>query len=173
MHNFDLLNSILIGGILLLASMGLFLYFSNYSQTTVSYELTQKNITEVGEVLDHDFNKLGYRVTTSPKIVSIDSSQICFLADLNNDGTVDSVSYFHRYTQKDTNLVRRVSFGAQKEWEMGVKKFYIAGLDSINDTTYNVSLIRSLFIKMYLNSSTVSGEKVGSFWEKRFILRNL
>lgn len=172
MHNFDLLNSILIGGIVLLASMGLFLYFSNYSQTTVSYELTQKNITEVGEVLDHDFNKLGYRVTTTPKIVSIDSTQICFLSDLNNDGTVDSVKYFQRY-DSDTNVVRRVSFGAQKEWQMGVKKFHIAGLDSLSNTTYNVSAIRSLYVKLYLTSSTISGEKVGSFWEKRFILRNL
>jgi len=173
MHNFDLLNSILIGGVVLLASMGLFLYFSNYSQTTVSHELTQKNITEVGEVLDHDFNKLGYRVATSPKIVSIDSTEICFLSDLNNDGTVDSVNYFHRYSETDTNIVRRVSFGVQKEWEMGIQKFYVAGLDSINNITYDVSHIRSLFVKLYLNSKTISGEKVGSFWEKRFILRNL
>lgn len=173
MQNFDLLNSILIGGVVLLASMGLFLYFSNYQQTTVSYELTQKNLTEVGEVLDHDFNKLGYRVSTSPKIVSIDSSQICFLSDLNNDGTVDSVKYFQRYSDSDTNVVRRVSFGTQKEWEMGIKKFYVAGLDSINDTTYTIQNIRSLFVKLYLSSKTASGEKVGSFWEKRFILRNL
>lgn len=173
MHNLDLLNSILIGGVVLLASMGLFLYFSNYSQTTVSYELTQKNITEVGEVLDHDINKLGYRVTGSPKIVSIDSTHITFLSDLNNDGTVDSVKYFQRYTAEDTNVVRRVSFGAQKEWQMGIKKFYVAGLDSINNITYDKDDIRSLFVKLYLTSSSVSGEKVGSFWEKRFILRNL
>jgi hypothetical protein len=45
------------------------------------------------EIVENDFYKIGYRVTTGQKIMAAESLMVSFAADLNNSGTPATVTY--------------------------------------------------------------------------------
>lgn len=181
MHSLDLTGSFIIGGIVLLGLLGLYMLVSNESHKTVSNEFAQGTLTELGQSIDYDFEKLGYRVSSTTKITSIDSISITFLSDINNDGVIDSIKYCNPVVGSDTlfsTMERKATYPANsKPWKLKVKKFFIAGLDSNGDTTYTYSQIKSILVQILLDNKSVnSGDKtqdVGAYWEKRYFPRNL
>lgn len=156
--------------------MIIFLRFNDTAQEMVLNEIAQTSLSDLSEVVDYDFNKIGYRVSAGAKITSIDTSAISFLADLNNDGTVDSVSYYTGIYSNALNLVRRTSTTAVKEWRIRIDRFYIEGYDSLNNLTYIPSYIKSIQVEIISNAdefTTDSTSTLGAFWERRYFPKNL
>jgi len=60
-HLLDIAGSYIVGGIILLAVVGLTLHFSSLSQDVKMAEITHRSLTDLGEIIEHDFNRLGYR----------------------------------------------------------------------------------------------------------------
>lgn len=176
MGSLDLTGSFIVGGIILFTLTAVFIRFTSSSQSAIINEFTQSSLTNVSEVIDYDFNKLGYRVGSSSKITSIDTASISFLADLDNNGSIDSISYFTRSVGGYLKLVRRNSSLTPPEWEVTIDDFDVAGYDSTGIATFTIPNIKSLKIGLLLNNeifTTDSTEIIGAYWEKRYYPKNL
>jgi len=174
--NIGLSGSFIIGGIVLMTLIVIFLRFNDTTQEMVLNEIAQSSLSDLSNVIDYDFNKIGYRVSSATKITSIDTNAITFLADLNNDGTVDSVSYYTGDFNNALNLVRRTTATSVQEWRIRIDRFYVEGYDSLNNLTYNTSNIRSLQVEIISNAdefTTDTPSTLGAFWERRYFPKNL
>lgn len=169
----DLVGSYMIGGLVLVGLIGLIFYFSSASQQAQLNQVAQKSIAEVGSVIEYDFNKLGYRVETGNKISGLSDSTISFRSDLNNDGTVDSVSYKLVTVSGKKFLRRYVSNQAISTWDMSCQNLFIALRDSAGSTTNILSKIRSIEFSLRLEQNNSTNLYAGSFWKRQFFPRNL
>ena len=171
----DLLSSYLIGGIIVLGLAGLMITFNNKSQETKASEIAQSTSEIMGDVIEHDFNKLGYGVTGS-KIVSITDSSITFLADIDNDQNVDTVSYSTIKQNNKLFLSRKfVKNNQTKLWSVLVQSFAVAGIDSTGSSTYTPSSIKGIDVKVLLTKESFSNSKytLGAYWHRKFYPSNL
>ncbi len=55
--------------------------------------VTQRDAVESSQILEYDFYKVGYRIS-GEKIAIADSTTIKYYADVNDDGTADTISYY-------------------------------------------------------------------------------
>ncbi len=171
----DIIGSYLIGGIVALGLVVLMLTFNKKSQETKLSEISQYTTEQIGDILGHDFNKIGYGVGGS-KIVSITDSSISFLADLQNNQTVDSISYSEVKQNNKLYLLRKVIEGNQtKQWNIPVKSFDIAGIDTSGNTTYTISNIKGIEVKLLVTKESYSNSNysIGAFWQRIFYPPNL
>ncbi len=144
----DIIGSFLVGGVLLL--MGLQLNASA-NEVTLVYNgnaILQQNLTALVDILETDFRKIGYCkdwtkiADPSLSIRIADSNRIRFLTDINNDGTVDSITYYLGPTSElastpnpnDRYLYRVVNNGAPFPMNLGVTQFSFLYFDALNDT---------------------------------------
>jgi hypothetical protein len=97
---FDLIGSIVIGGILLITLINI-----NDRATRNTYGFTgelvvQENLVTSVEVLEYDFRKIGYCEdpfaipNTKRAILYADSTDITYLTDVNFDGIPDTMRYY-------------------------------------------------------------------------------
>lgn len=95
----DIIGSMLISGLLLLTALRMdeqATRNSYYSKTNLT---VQQNMTSLVQNLEYDFRKMGYcanpNVQPDPYmyVVEGDSDHICFVADLDDHGVLDTVRY--------------------------------------------------------------------------------
>jgi hypothetical protein len=99
----DIIGSMLIGGLLLLAALGM---NNSASKNTfkVEEDLTvQENLTSLIQNLEYDFRRIGYRSGGYPPptdscIVYGRSDSIAFLSDVDDDGRLDTVIWYFEKT---------------------------------------------------------------------------
>ena len=171
----DIIGSYLIGGIVVLGLVGVMLVFNGKNQETKLSEIAQYTSQQIGDVIEHDFNKLGYGVPGN-KIVSISDSSITFLADLHNNQTIDSVTYSTLKQNNNYYLSRKVVEGAKtKQWNTQIKNFSIAGIDSTGNATYTISNIKGINIKLLITKEGYANSRygIGAFWQRKFYPPNL
>jgi hypothetical protein len=90
----EITASTIVGGMLLLLILRMNASLLE-SATTLSFEKTvQSNITSLIEDMQYDFRRIGYKVSTKPVVTVADSNRISFLADIDNDDNIDTVSYY-------------------------------------------------------------------------------
>lgn len=169
----DLLGSYLIGGFVLVGVIGLVLFVSTRSQDTKLEEIAQVSITEVGKVIEYDFNKVGYRVESGSKVVSLNDSTFSFAADLDNNGSVDTVTYSVKKAAVGKTLRRYASNITHKTWDMPVNNANINGLDSLGVKTLTASRVKGIEVSIHLQPLAASGDMPGSYWKRKFFPRNL
>lgn len=88
----DITIASIIGGILLLMILTVNANLTDAAaQSSMDYQ-AQMSAVNVGQLFEYDFYKIGYHAT-SPKITYADTAAITFKADLQNNGTVNTVSY--------------------------------------------------------------------------------
>lgn len=90
----DYISSMIAGGSVFLMMLT---YYLNVSATAISHlfsTTTQEDMTSITEILEHDFRKAGYGVSDSVAFPVIDSSRISIRGDLDNNGTIDTVTYW-------------------------------------------------------------------------------
>ena len=171
----DTMGSYVIGGIVLLSLVSFILYFNSNSQETKLSQISQVSIIEVGKIIQNDFNKLGYRVTSGSKIQAISSDSISFNGDIDNDGIVDNITY-STYTQNQTLYLKRSTTGSVTgQWSMPVKSFAIQGYDSTGSPTTQISNIKSVSFTLVTSEKTYNGSQtqVGASWVRVFYPKNL
>jgi hypothetical protein len=165
----DLLGSYLIGGLILLGLTGFVISLTSQSQEKRITEINQKSLSNIGEIISFDMNRLGYRVSSGSKITKLTNSSLSFLADLDNNGTVDTIEYY-MITPKD--FVRRVGVPQNSSWHQEVHSFNIKGFDSTGTETYTINKVKSVLIEMSLSDNAFT-EEIRSVWSRRFYPRNL
>ncbi|NCS88887.1 MAG: hypothetical protein GW789_09125 [Ignavibacteria bacterium] len=173
-HLLDIAGSYIVGGIILLAVVGLTLHFSSLSQDVKMAEITHRSLTDLGEIIEHDFNRLGYRVENGNKITSINANAISFLSDIDNNGTIDTISYSEITNQNEKFLRRRVANQTSSEWQMQVSDLLIEGFDSNGASTYTISQIKSVAVTVMLeNEKAEDANLAGKIWKRQFFPKNL
>lgn len=175
MGTINLSGSFIVGGIVLLALLYIHFRMENFNRSQIINEFTESSMTSMADVLDYDFNKIGYRVSTNPKISTINNSSISFLADLDNNGSADSVKYFTRVTGGKQYLVRRTTISAVKESQVVINNFLLQGYDSLNNSTFTISNIKSIDVQVVIDNNSFrsdSTENFGSFYKRRYFIHN-
>jgi len=176
MHNLDLIGSLVIGGLLLLALVGFSAYYTTSAHSNNVSQIEQRNLTEFGRVLEYDFNKIGYRVPFGAPIVAMDSTLIRFRADLDNDGVVDSVSWVRSGTRPDLVLTRHTSLAPRANFRIRVKDFALMGYTPGGAATLSPSLVDAIEVKILLEKTvrlTENFDLAGGYWIRRLYPKNL
>ncbi len=171
----DIAGSYIIGGIVLVSLVSLTFYFNGKAQETKLEEVTQRSLIGVGTIIENDFEKMGYRVEDDV-ILNCDSSSIKFLADLDNNGKIDTVEYSVIKQNSQFLLKRYVAeLNSNTSWTFPVKSLSIIGLDAAGTSTNNINDIQSVELKIETAENTIddSQYKVGSYWERHFYPKNL
>jgi len=176
MTSIDLVGSLIIGGLVLLLILSFTFYFMNASRSAVIAEAQKTTAAELGRVIEHDFSKMGYRVTTGQKISSLSDNSITFRADLNNDSSVDSIRYFVQGSGNSKKLVRHVNDGSVKKYSLDIRDFSVAAFDSIGNSTTNPQNVNQLQVQMRFSKEfqyTDRVDSLGAYWIRRFVPKNL
>lgn len=171
----DLLSSFLIGGIILLALLGLNMQFTSKYQELKLAEITQSVSSNIGQILEHDFKKIGYGNQVDTSIVSISNNSITFKGDIDNNGTVEVISYSVISNDEKKFIKRTINYNENKSWIQPIHKFQIFGLSKNMDTTFNINNISSLLVNVeyartdyYLDTLSI-----GVQWRRMFYPKNL
>jgi hypothetical protein len=178
--NLGLVTSTVIGGMLLLGILTLNIRMSQESDYTTMNQITKMNVNAVANFVEYDFRKVGYNAP-DPKIEYADSTKFTFNADLDDDGSVDQVTWEYKAgtgvsstNNPDDRLLVRIKNGQQTDITRGVTDFDITYYDDQNQTTTNPPDV--IFIEVFIevqSPSQIDGEYITTSWEKRFAPWNL
>ncbi|OLD79293.1 MAG: hypothetical protein AUI33_02805 [Ignavibacteria bacterium 13_1_40CM_2_61_4] len=190
---YDLLCSIVIGGILLLMLVGFNGTITEQAGAQTVRMMAQSSLTTIGDLVDYEFRKMGYQVPkgTDSAIVFADTSKITFKADIDNDGTVDILTYQldsspSRNANTKTHYLYRIKNGQTELINLGLTQFRITYYDSSGKqlTSYPIqrpSHIKSIKIAMNAESLVPYIERSesylkaspGAYWEQTIKPRNV
>jgi hypothetical protein len=96
----DIVSSMLIGGLLLVVAIRMDEQATKNTYDSEASLTVQQNLTSLIENIEYDFRKIGYcknpNLTTDPAMYILygDSDSISFIADLNNVGKLDTVTWY-------------------------------------------------------------------------------
>lgn len=184
MNNFlDIIGSSIIGGIILLIILS---YNSNVNDASLSQTTTnivQGNLNSIASELDYSFKKIGFGVSDSVKIITADTSRITFLSDYDNNGTVDTVTYYlssldalvNTPNPRDRLLYRVINTQAPNTSSLGVTKFRLFYYDKHGTVTTNLAQIRSFKVELFCESTFPLSNNYYpiAYWNKIINPRNL
>ncbi len=189
----DILGSIIIGGLVLLILFRVNTSATSNLYTNTSEANVQSAMISVGSVLEEDFRKIGYckdwtKIPDPTKaILFADTSSIKFLTDLNNDGNVDTLSYYlgpasellNTPNPNDRLLYRVTNSDAPKSSNVGITEFKITYFDSFGNILSTPVTPPSQIQKMQIdimveNTEPIDSTYVVAFWRQlRLTARNL
>ncbi len=185
----DIVTATVIGAAIILMIIGLNFYIESSSREIVNANIAQSNITDVTSVIEFDFYKIGYRVSTN-KIGVADSSQLVYYTDFDDNGITDSLNYYLGPTSElpntpnpnDRLLYRVHNSETPKSSNIGIVDFKLVYYDStgtkLNYPALTSQTIRNRIrsIEVYLkieSSSSVEGTYAGVEWKKNIRPKNL
>lgn len=189
----DILGSSIVGGMLLLI---LWRLNDAATQNTVNYGgevIVQQNLVETVAILEYDFRKIGYckdwtKIPDPSKAILLaDSTSIKFLTDFDNNGLLDSLSYFlgsesaltSTPNPRDRMLYRVENANTPGGSNLGVTKFRLTYFDVLgnilNFPITNPNLIATMQIDLKVESPyAYNNEYPTVFWRQiRMTSRNL
>ena len=189
----DILGSIIIGGLVLQILFRVNTSATSNLYTNNSEANVQSAMISVGSVLEEDFRKIGYckdwtKIPDPTKaILFADTSSIKFLTDLNNDGNVDTLSYYlgpasellNTPNPNDRLLYRVANSDAPKSSNVGITEFKITYFDSFGNILSTPVTPPSQIQKMQIdimveNTEPIDSTYVVAFWRQlRLTARNL
>ncbi|MCX6640053.1 MAG: hypothetical protein NTW14_06170 [bacterium] len=156
----DLVGSFIIGGLLLMMILS---FNANVSEMSTQDQLeliVQQNMTELVSEIEFDFRKIGYRVPNPAlAVISADTSGISFRGDIDDDGTVDVLTYQLGTTgeMRGTHnprdrIIRRTVNGQTTTGSLGVTGLRLRYYDLGGTATTNVTLIKTIEYRLSLES---------------------
>jgi len=89
----DLLGASLIGGLVMLLVVNLNAYSQETKYASDADLRLQQNAKTLAEIMNDDLRKIGYNYSGTA-ITEAEQQRITFNGDINNDGSMDQVSYF-------------------------------------------------------------------------------
>lgn len=191
---YDIIISVAIGAIVLSMLIGFNVNIIQEGGSQMMKLIAQTNLTNFEEILEAPLRKIGYRVASPDSgIVFADSNQIKFKGDFDNNGTVDTLTYFLSPTAPTGNantntrmFLRTLNSQPAQKINVGVTRFKLVyfGASGTPFTAYPVprpSQIRSIRLSVNVESTvpySVLTEKYvkfnpGAYWEQTIRPKNL
>jgi hypothetical protein len=191
----DILGSVIIAGMVVLILLAVNINTTASSSAILFTTIEQRKITDVAELIQYDFYKLGYRISDE-KISVADSNEIKFFTDIDNNDVVDSIHYYVGYTSdlsytsnpndkplyRQRNYVDSTNTPIELLTEIPVVDFNLSYYDSIgNSLDYSAltnsavrDLIKSIKIKIKVESDELYDDEYrASEWKKKISPKNL
>lgn len=185
---YDIIGSIIIGGIILLMLLSFNSSVMEGSAVQTFNSIVQSNITSVTDLIEYDLRKAGYRVGSihDSAIVYADSSRILIKGDIDNNGTVERVAYYLDYAGKTGHvnprariLYRQVNGNPAQAINIGITRFRMAYYDA-NDVLIaqnpvtSPSRIRAIRLAVNMESTSPYDKTyAGTTWERTITPKNL
>jgi len=185
----DIVGSFIIAGMVVMILLAVNINNSASSSVILFTTIEQRKVTDVSELIEYDFYKIGYRIPDE-KIAVADSNEIKFYTDINNNDFADSVHYFlgdatdlsSTTNPNDKPLHRRRNDTDSLSTTIPVVDFNLSYYDSIGNTLDYASLtssagrelIKSIKIKITVESDEMYDEQYrASEWKKKISPKNL
>jgi len=178
----DLVGSAIVAGLLLLMLMSV---NSNVSEFTILNGLSataQENLVELTSEVEYDFRKIGFRVSNpSTAIISCDTTSISFRSDINNDQTLDTVSYSLGLPSQmtstpnpnDRKLTRQINSTSTSS-SLGLTLFRLRYFDANGNPTWTASAVKGVEVALQVESPfPVDTTYARAFWRTRIFPKNL
>lgn len=182
MPDIELAGSFIIGGMLLLSILSLNADIMETATINSLGTIAQKNATVVVSILEYDIRKMGYNVPTGTVVITdLSDTTIKFLADVDDDGSVEEISYYlgPKSEPSDTDnpndryLYRSVD-GAALDVALGLISWNLTYYDSDGATTITPADVRTIRISFTVETVISFDETYGSArWEGRFSPKNM
>jgi hypothetical protein len=187
----DILGSTIMGGLLLIIVLRL---NNTATEKTTNYsgELSlQQNLVTIAQIMEYDFRKMGYckNWTKFPDptkaIEEAKVSSIQFFADIDDNGIMDTISYYigglltSTPNPRDRYFYRAVNNQAPVAINLGVTQFFMKYFDAYGDTLQQPltqpDLICSYEINIQVETVFAYEENYSTaFWKQiRLLARNL
>jgi hypothetical protein len=133
----DLIGSVIIAGYVILLSLRLNMNINDNSVATSTNVNLQEAMVDIVQVLESDWKKIGFGLPDPTLAVAYaDSQKIRFRADMDRNGTIDSV-----------------------EWYVGSSMLKITGKGNVRDSLY----VRNLYRKYNNGTATLSAVNITQF----------
>ncbi len=174
-----LMGSIVIGALFMLSVMTFYDDVIEHQNVRMQEMWTQESMASVAEIIDYDFRKIGSGVANaSQAIVSIsDSTDITFLADIDNDAVAETVRYYlsdadqapNTENPNDKILYRIVNGTTTINTSAGVTQFSVKLYDWTGSATTELNDVAIIDIFLEVQSEFQYGD-VGypvARWQKR------
>ncbi len=194
----DIIGSMVIGSLLLLSALAMNERATSNTFQAQSSLSVQQNITSVVENLEWDFRLIGYcnndTIAANSFIISGDTNSITFQADVNNDGKIDTVSWYLEpwavagcSNRNVRMLVRRVTglngVSEVDSSNLGVTQFHLSYYNELGDSVMTPFLGDTAGVEVIQVNVTVqptavyadtSNKQVFSTWRQtRLVSKNL
>jgi hypothetical protein len=187
----DVLGSTIMGGLLLIIVLRL---NDTSIEKTTNYggELSlQQNLVTIAQIMEYDLRKMGYckEWTKFPdptkSIISATKNSISFYADIDDNGKMDTISYYtggfltSTPNPRDIYFYRKVNNQPPAAINLGVTQFFLRYFDTLGDTLTQPitqpSLISSYEINVQVETVYAYNENYSTaFWKQiRLLARNL
>ena len=197
---FDVICSAVIGGIVLFMIVGFNSTIVEKAGAQTIEVIAQSNLSEVINILEYDFKKIGYRMSGPPdsSIMFADSNKIRFVGDFRNVGSIDTLIYAFDTTTasgkanpkahilKRTSITQGSSTRSTESINLGITRFklwYYRAKDTLlaASPTSRPSQIKSLKVAINIESTepykqtTMPYLKLnpGVYWERTIKPKNL
>ncbi len=177
----QLIGSIVIGSLLLLGMITFYGDVTEYSNKKLFEELTQERTASLMEIIEYDFQRIGSGMNY-PSEAIIDTAKFTFWADVNKDGTPDSVVYYTSISDSasatpnpnDVILYREVNGVRTIDAAEGVTGFTVDFLDVTGVHTTDLKTIRMLDVSLTMQSTSAYDTTYATaIWTKRIVPANL
>jgi hypothetical protein len=186
MSGLDISGSIIIGGIVLLVILGIFFYYTDYSQTNLANEISQRDAVTLSDIMDRDFNNVGNifngGINPTESIQTATATEFKFKAQMNSSAALETIRYYRSIQGADTLLIRssdESGTASQSSWK--VHKMNFIYLDASGNAAVNTSGIRSIIVNIsYSNNlqdtNNENAKKTFSIpvkYQRKYFPRNL
>lgn len=176
----DYISSVVLGGMVFISLMSFYGQIDESHMAQVLSSVVQEECTCATEIMESDLRKVGFGVTDTVKIALPDSTGIRFAADIDGNGSVDSVSYYLSLfpvsgasNARTRVLYRRVN-GQDTPVLTGVTSFRIRYYDRTGNSTLIPSAIRLFDVRLtHESDSAIDGQYSGVVWNRTFKPHNL
>jgi hypothetical protein len=184
----DMIGSYIIAATVILIVVSLNFYVSSSSCENTFSIIAQQNLSTTADIINNDFYKIGYRVSSN-RITLADSTRIKFYADMDDNGTVDSLYYYSGTSSSlsgtpnpNDYLLYRIYNNQPATSSMVVTGFQLTYYDSLGNKIAYTNLTNQSYlnkiksIEVYLrveSTDPIDGVYQGSEWLKKITPKNL
>jgi len=177
----DLLGASLVGGIVLLLIVNLNAYSTETKYAADADLRLQQNAKTLAEILNDDLRKIGYRYSGTA-ITQMLEKRISFYGDINNDGSMDQVTYFLGSKEaagstpnpNDRVLYRVVNNDTIGGPTLGLTELKLSYLNSNEQVTAYADSICYIKAEIWVETlEPVGGEYPFTYWEMTINPRNI
>ena len=181
----DLIGAAIIAGIVMVGIANINIYSSQVKFKSNSDLQLQENAKTLADILDNDMRKIGYGYSGT-SIITADSQDIKFYADIDSNNVVDQVEYVLSdtnsvsYTQnpEDRILYRIVNGDTSKGPSLGITKLRFTYKNLLGNVTTVLDSIKYIKAEIWVESPTKvyeNGEEkyLFTYWELTINPRNI
>ena len=182
MGDIQMAGSFLIGGMVLVTILNMNHEILETSSLNSLGTMAQENVIEIASILEYDFKKIGHQVPrNTPALLAITDSTISFLADIDRDSVIDTISYRAGPVSEtsatdnpsDRYLYRSVN-GDEYDVALGITAWELRYFNQKMGTTSQVDSVRVIQISFTVGTTFGYDENYGrASWSTQFAPKNL